>query len=455
MLKAKTKFKKGAASFYIVAFSTLILVVIAASFTTVILSEMAMSENDELSQSAYDAALAGLEDAKVAFANYQKCKQGGVSSGAVSCAQIDAMIKNPDCGMVAKILGRNSTGEEVLVEEKSNYSGGVSNNMQQAYTCVKIGATLSNYTSTLTEEDTTRVVRVKLANGVRARQIQRVKISWYSTKEYSSVAGSNYNFPIIPNENKLAFPPFRTTSIALPPMLSVGLVQTADVFALNDFAIVSGNRTNRGTVFLVPTKDYAYASKTQTDAYNNDLSVNYIGTCNGRTESVCRENGGLISVPQVVKTNDQTAKNFPFAVLCSNGRNAGGDFACSTWLELPQPIGGDRSDETFMFVVTLPYGQPSTSFSLEFYCADGTVCSGAGGAAGSGSNKAEISGTQIEIDSTGRANNLYRRILTRMEPADTSFPFPLYAIELLKPNPTPSESLLIKPGIVTSEYNFY
>ena len=72
--------KKGAASFYIVAFSTLILVIIAVSFTTVILSELARSVNDDLSQSAYDAALAGIEDAKVAFANYQECKSGGNST---------------------------------------------------------------------------------------------------------------------------------------------------------------------------------------------------------------------------------------------------------------------------------------------------------------------------------------------------------------------------------------
>ena len=63
------KFRTGAASFYIVAFSTLILVIIAASFATAIVSEVMRSSNDDLSQSAYDAALAGVEDAKLAFNN--------------------------------------------------------------------------------------------------------------------------------------------------------------------------------------------------------------------------------------------------------------------------------------------------------------------------------------------------------------------------------------------------
>ena len=59
------KFKKGAASFYIVAISTLILVIIAASFAAVIISEMARTSNDDLAQSAYDSALAGVEDGSI------------------------------------------------------------------------------------------------------------------------------------------------------------------------------------------------------------------------------------------------------------------------------------------------------------------------------------------------------------------------------------------------------
>ena len=72
---SKFGFKKGAASFYIVAFSTLLLVIIATSFALVITSEIARTSNDDLSQSAYDSALAGVEDAKVAFSNYRRCEE--------------------------------------------------------------------------------------------------------------------------------------------------------------------------------------------------------------------------------------------------------------------------------------------------------------------------------------------------------------------------------------------
>ena len=73
MTKIRKKFKEGAASFYIVAISTLILVIVAASFAAVIISEVTRTSNDDLAQSAYDAALAGVEDAKLAYYNYQKC----------------------------------------------------------------------------------------------------------------------------------------------------------------------------------------------------------------------------------------------------------------------------------------------------------------------------------------------------------------------------------------------
>ena len=39
-------------------------------------------------------------------------------------------------------------------------------------------------------------------------------------------------------------------------------------------------------------------------------------------------------------------------------------------------------------------------------------------------------GVQISVDSTGRTNQLFRRVETRLDPADLFFPYPQYAIEL-------------------------
>ena len=137
------KFRKGAASFYIVSFSTLILVIIAASFATVIISEVTRSSNDDLSQSAYDSALVGVEDAKIAFANYQRCIESGHTqatsigdSNTVDCGSMITWMESPDCDMVGHMSGRlapNQSGEvlgkaylcmivyeRVLMKEKEN-----------------------------------------------------------------------------------------------------------------------------------------------------------------------------------------------------------------------------------------------------------------------------------------------------------------------------------------------
>ena len=74
----------------------------------------------------------------------------------------------------------------------------------------------------------------------------------------------------------------------------------------------------------------------------------------------------------------------------------------TTTLDLPDPIGGARRDETFIFVVSLPYGQPETDFSLELICKDGVTC-GAIDESGNvvGDNVAMLSKMQVMIDSTG------------------------------------------------------
>ena len=94
----KRRIKEGAASFYVVALSTLILMIIATSFAAIIISEVTRTMNDDLSQSAYDSAMAGIEDAKLAFYNYQNClaQQNGESGGMTSnCVGIiDSMNSN-------------------------------------------------------------------------------------------------------------------------------------------------------------------------------------------------------------------------------------------------------------------------------------------------------------------------------------------------------------------------
>ena len=461
MKKNWLKTKKGATSFYIVAFSTLILVIIAASFTAVILSEMTRSANDDLAQSAYDSALAGVEDAKLALYNYQKClAEGATSEGATlegavdSCPEVMKLMEEPSCDMVAKILGRidpsPDVSGEVLIEEQVNDENGAnsgSNNLLQAYTCVKVSGTSESYDFSLSGSDA-KVVRVKLGDGVTAQEIKRVKVSWKSKNE--DTEGSTFNFSHIDNiNNGIVFPSLGEE--AVPPMISVSLVQTAESFTLDQFKETENNQTNRGTLFLAPfdaTLDYSGFNKVRSfgQAKENDKYGNYISAYNNEGEN-------SISADIVVKSNDHTVKNLPIAVGCNT---SGNDYPCSTDIELPDVIGGDRSDETFMFVISVPYGHPETDFKLQFYTGKGEVGEGQEGTLSDGSedNKPVTLLGQLVVDSTGRANDLYRRIETRLEATNEfDYPFPIYALELLGPEEGTNPLLQLPKG-VHSEYNF-
>ena len=154
------------------------------------------------------------------------------------------------------------------------------------------------------------------------------------------------------------------------------------------------------------------------------------------------------------KSNDKTAQNLPYTVYC--GEASDNEFACSALIDLPKPIGGVRNSDTFMFVVGLPYGKPSTEFLLEFLCKDGEVCQScpSGGectsiASGSAVN---LKGVQVEVDSTGRANDLYRRVSIRLDNKQD------YSLSLLGPlellNDGDNESLNKDFDGITCEYNF-
>ena len=418
-MRIKEKFKSGAASFYIVAFSTLILIIIATSFAVAIVAEVTRSSNDDLSQSAYDAALAGIEDAKLTFMNYQNCINSGktftddapIDNGVVTCDDIVYWMNHPDCDMVGHILGRidKTDSGEVFVEETENSSDSGNNEMNQAYTCVTIKTKLNDYRASLSSMNPYRIVKVDL-DKANASDIQAVKISWFLNGGTLALDYTNYT------SGRVAFQPLNLVNASTPPTLAVELIQTAQNFTMAQLnGTTSRNRTDRATVYLVPTGSVSHATGTTQTYVGAYDSTNHLNT---------------LSAAQIAATNDHR-KDLPFTVYCP-GDTVTDEYVCSTTLNLPKPIGGERSKDTFMFVVSLPYGQPETDFSLEFICADGKDCGSAtaGGGSMGDTSIASLNGVQVLIDSTGRANDLFRRVEVRLEPADNAFAYPFYAVQV-------------------------
>ena len=439
MIRKEYRFKKGAASFYMVAFSTLILL---TSFAAIIVSEVTRTANDDLAQSAYDSALAGVEDAKLAFYSYQKCLEQGATEteiddnkNEVTCGEIIHYMNNPDCDMVANILGRYGNnpepGGEVMIEE----SVGSGNNMSQAYTCVKINNKLNDYRTTLSSTNQMKAVKVKFSDeGIGANDIGSVRVSWFTNQDDTTSDLEYSNF----NENSVVF----GNEASVPPTISLAMIQTGPDFALDDFEKTVGDQTNRGMVYLVPANE-------------DDLNE-----MSGQSEDYKLVGDDGIGVEGFKKSNDKTARNLPYVVGCNP--ESGADFVCSVEIKLPKPIGGgERNDDTFVFVVGLPYGTPSTDVSLEFICEDGKKCGAQtitnddGTEQESYTGVATLDGVQISIDSTGRANDMYRRVEARLEGSTGSSLSLMGPLELLGTGGSGGgESLLEKNLTVESEYNF-
>ena len=482
----KMKFRKGAASFYIVAFATLILMIIATSFAAIIISEVTRTSNDDLAQSAYDSALAGVEDAKLAFYNYKNC----VASGAdikepepgqeKTCSAIrwfveEANNRNGDeegielgsengntnnqdiimtssglgyntCDMVSLVLGRKSLGSDESTQIiESNIAG---NNMMQAYTCVKMATSLRDYRTTLSSSQQMRVVRVKF-DGIDASKIKTVRLSWFldSDADFKKFRYSNFV------NGKVVYP---STSVevrpATPPTVYLGMMQTSSEFNINDFDVTRGNQTNRGMLYLTPSGEKKNNEEvtaglsgqtTYEPGYNAGLGKNHIGS------------------EGFLKSNDKTAwdaagnykPNKPYAVYCPE--NAGG-YACVVDIDIPEPIGGNRNNDTFVFVAGLPYGEPPTTIDMEFYCADGETCNPHLEELGEDSdekNLAYLDSVQIKIDSTGKANDLFRRVEARLEGSDALSLSLMGPLELMGGS-DPRNEKFSKMYNVVSEWNF-
>lgn len=439
-MRIKNKTKQGAASFYVVAFSTLIILIVVASFTALVVAQITRSSNDELSQSAYDSALAGVEDAKLAYYNYQSCVAQGVKprtvgdneEGPYDCAQIIDLVQNhsDDCDVVAKILGRNYKDEDgnnvgVLIDETSG--GNASNNMQQYYTCAKLQTKLKNYISSISSENPLKVVNVKIDNtenaSINANAVKKVKLSWGSNLSSGDVELSNYAssdgggevvFPKVSSETKAANPP--TISFALVQAESEYKMESFDLTVKDDVAKIY--QTNRAMVYLTPV--------TTKMENTSGKEGNYQGT----TFTVDSNGAGFSQIPvsAMVDSNNASKTNIPYGVSCPY---AGQDqFACAAMIYLPDPIDdngdgtGVRSDDNFVVAISLPYGE-STDFMLEFFCGDGDLCRREVVSCAEDdtecveedfeTEQVGLKDMQIGVDSTGRANDLFRRVDTRLE----------------------------------------
>lgn len=376
--QAKTT-KRGVASLYVVIFATILFGVVTLSFIRIISSESTQSSEDDLSRSAYDAALAGVEDAKAAVNRYYKC----LSNGGEGCSNSDRdKLFDADCedGIgIAKYLYPAYSDGEVKIQE-SNYNLNGDTTADQAYTCVIVKDTVPDYRGTLTSDTRTKVIPLgvysenSLNNGGTGSGLSgltRVRFQWYSRlNEGTGIPTNKQN-----SEGKLA----PSEDATIPPTISLTLVRYQPEEYHNTQFHTADNGANYATMIFVPA------------SIADDGSPYLV-------------NGG-----ELASAGNASSQNKTFKPVCYSTT----EFACIVDLDVSSM--SLQNNESLFLVASLPYGDEIADFSTSIY---------------TGEALKQFTGVQISVDSTGRTNQLIRRVETRLDPADLFFPYPQYEVEL-------------------------
>ena len=359
--------KKGMASFYVVIFAMLVFIVLVLAFINIMVSETLQSSGSDMSASALDSAQAGVEDAKTAL--MQCLSDSSYSTDALSSCS--TQLFSGECNSVSYYLYGNSVNEEVQVGDTS---------LNQAYTCVTLDNEVDSLISTLnpnTSNGAVFIVPLYKADG----NYTAFKISWYSEDDREASGGTRMfaNAPEFPNA---------TTMSNYMPMLQMHMISANTSSGVP--ATIANSATDLGMAVLVPVESAGTGG------------MLYIGE-----NSYTSLNGTVIKKNFTYEfENSSKSRNSAVSVSCDPTQ----EYACSAIV-----TNASRVD---YLIITNPYNDREVTVEVE-------ACSNA-----SCTTTYSFTNVQVEVDSTGRASNYYRRVQTRLTLADPDVPVPTYALNL-------------------------
>lgn len=366
LVKNKDKtMQRGAVSLFIVIFTALLVTTITISFMQLMVKDQKQAMNSDLSESAYDSAVAGVEDAKRALLMQQDC----IGQSSQKCSDIRTAMDSGECTTLSTIFGSGApSGEMTIMQSEGD------RRLEQAYTCVKVIQDTTDYVGSIDSSTSATLVPLR---GKSA--FNKIIISWGLSRSGGTVALTTGSREL-PEVDASTWPESR------PALLRTQLINGGNVFKLSNFDATGFSNT----LFMYPST---------TGTQNSEFALD------GRR-------GAIGGEPQLIACD---------SVVSS------GAYACSVSIDInPSVVAGSQT--AFLNLMAL-YNR--TDFKIELRDGDTPVL---------------FSGVQPEVDSTGRANDLFRRVVSRVE-LNNTFNYPVAELE--------SRNNICKYFSVTTEPNDY
>lgn len=245
--------QRGAVSIFIVIFTALLVTIVTASFIQIMLRNQEQATNNDLSQSAYDSALAGVEDAKRALVKLKECEADATDNCEVA---LEDALDTQTC----ESLGQ--AGADVTTFDNGEVRVGDSN-LNQAYSCVKVQLDTDSVQDDLTGDNDTVVVPLRGVSG-----FDRIRLSWFTAADLPST-GATPTFTINPTD----LTPVTDWPETQPGVLRAQLIQfSRGSITLSNFD--TKNTAHAKTRFLFPSTTGSATTSFGSDQRRNTASRN-------------------------------------------------------------------------------------------------------------------------------------------------------------------------------------
>ena len=382
-MKSSKNFKRGGVSIFIVMVVGVLVSIMSASFLRLMFRDQEQASKLDLSQSAYDSAQAGVEDAK-RFLRIFRAACGpsgtGIFEGVThNCNAMRDAIRNESCYTLATAGIGNPNGETII--QTTSGAGGASNDasLNQAYTCVKLRMNTADFLGR-TNDGSPSVINLR---GTTA--FNRVRIRWHSRENMTN--GNN---------------------IALDSLSNPSVRPRID----------SRNWRNQNRPAILKAQFYGYIPGVERSS--SIMDTPYPDDKNGASEMLfypVNSNSSSLLSPDApnmprVRRNDSSSDattDYTFT-RCSDRMDANSNtYACQTTVNIGRSV--DPRDVLYLRLTPL---MNDSNFKVELL---------------NGDNVVDFAGVQPKVDSTGRANTQLRRVESRIGFNDTSFPVPLFSAQ--------------------------